>query len=478
MRSRKNANSRADVPRATSTNGDDLRRALDWIVTDQIFSDLRLHGNTGWSGVALVRLAVFWVWSSESSLVAAANDAIECATKIFGSSAVASYQALTNALGRYSDHLFPILYARLHGLMRECDHGRFRIGRWLVLAVDGSRMKAPRTAKNERGLLQSRAKSKKRAGSKVAKRKKKGPLGQRTRHNPRDQGPLVWLTMIWHVGERLPWCWKTGPAYSSERHHLLDMLEEQPFAENTLFCADGGYIGYELWRAMDDREHRFLIRVGANVHLLKSFRDSRQRGDVVYSWPERIMTKHKLPLKLRLFQFKDARNRAVYLVTNVLQEQLLTRKQAGEIYRQRWGIEVQFRNLKQTFGRTKLRSRTPDRAMVELQWSLVGMTMIQLLARKERLATGDCERCTSMAMALRIVRQALQHHAAAPNRKQRLKARLAQAVIDAYQRTRPKGSRDYPRQKEPETIGKPRIRAASQVQLRRLQKLTSKAVAR
>lgn len=46
--------------------------------------------------------------------------------------------------------------------------------------------------------------------------------------------------MIWHVGERLPGRWKTGPAYSSERHHLLDMLEEQSFAENTLFCADGG----------------------------------------------------------------------------------------------------------------------------------------------------------------------------------------------------------------------------------------------
>lgn len=473
MRSGKNAAPRADTPRPANTNGEDLRRALNWIVSDRMFSDLRLHGNTAWTGAALVRLAVLWVWSPESSLVAAANDAIEGATKIFGSSAVASYQALTNALRRYSDQLFPVLYARLHGLMRECDHGRFRIGRWLVLAVDGSRIKAPRTVKNERGLCKSRVKSKKRSASKSKKRRQKGPMGQRTRHHPRDEGPLVWLTMIWHVGERVPWCWKTGPAYSSERHHLLDMLEEQPFAENTLFCADGGYIGYELWRAMDNREHRFLIRVGANVHLLKSLGHSRQRDDIVYSWPERMMAKHRLPLKLRLFQFKDSRNRDVHLVTNVLQEKLLTRRQAGEIYRQRWGIEVQFRSLKQTFGRTKLRSRTPDRAMMELQWSLVGMTMIQLLARKERLATGNSERCTSMAMALRIVRQVMQHHAATPHRSQRLKTRLAQAVIDAYQRTRPKGSRDYPRQKDPESTGNPRIRAASKVQLRRLHKLTN-----
>ena len=41
--------------------------------------------------------------------------------------------------------------------------------------------------------------------------------------------------MIWHVGQRLPWCWKIGPAYSSERHHVMEMLQEQQFPENTTF---------------------------------------------------------------------------------------------------------------------------------------------------------------------------------------------------------------------------------------------------
>ena len=82
-------------------------------------------------------------------------------------------------------------------------------------------------------------------------------------------------------------------------------------------------------------------------------------------------------------QFKDARNRNVYLVTNVLKEKSLTHHQVGETFRQGWGIEIQFRSFKQSIGRTKLRSRTPERAMVELEWSLLGLWVVQLLARKE-----------------------------------------------------------------------------------------------
>ena len=40
------------------TNGDDLRRALNWIVIDGIFAQVRLHGNVKWKPVALVCLAI------------------------------------------------------------------------------------------------------------------------------------------------------------------------------------------------------------------------------------------------------------------------------------------------------------------------------------------------------------------------------------------------------------------------------------
>jgi hypothetical protein len=366
----------------------------------------------------------------------------------------------------------------MQGLMRECDDGSFRIGLWLPLAVDGSRLKVPRTLKNERRFCKPWQKTKARKKPKIQKRgRTKSTTCQRTRYNPRAEGPLMWLTMIWHVGQRLPWCWKIGPAYASERHQVMEMLEEQEFPENTLFCGDGGYIGYDFWRAIHDKEHHFLVRVGGNVRLLKSLGYVRERNGIVYCWPRQAVRKKQLPLVLRLLQFKDARNGDVYLVTNVLEDNLLPRRQAGEIYRQRWGIEIQFRSLKQTFGRTKLRSRTPERATVELQWSLFGLWMIQLLALKEQAKALDPDQRTSIAAVLRIVRHMMQRDTTVPKRTECFTKQLAQAVTDTYQRKSRKGSRDYPRRRQRKTIGKPKIRIATREQKQRLKKYQSQAIA-
>jgi len=297
MCSRKNKTQSKVYASNSITNGDDLRRALGWIVNDKMFADLHLHGNAGWTAAALVRLAIFWVWSSESSLVAAANDAIACVTRVCGDSAVASYQALTNALNRYSSQLVPVLWIRMQGLMKDCDDGDCRIGLWLVLAVDGSRLKVPRTLKNERRFCKTKKKTEARKKPKPQKSRRSAKQTKSpTRKNPREEGPLMWLTMIWHVGQRMPWCWKIGPAYSSERHHVMQMLDEQEFPENTLFCADGGFVGYDFWKAILDKDHHFLIRVGGNVRLLKSLGHVRERNGVVYCWPNQAMRKKRLPL--------------------------------------------------------------------------------------------------------------------------------------------------------------------------------------
>ena len=482
MCSRKNATRSKKPAPVARTNGDDLRRALNWIVKDKMFAKLRVHGNTGWTATSLVRLAIFWVWSSESSLVDAADDAIACVTRIFGDSAVTSYQALTNALHRYSNQLRPILWTRLQALMKDCDDASFRIGLWLALAVDGTRLKVPRTLKNEQRFCKPPKKTKAGKKSKTQKRDRKAKRNksstrQRTRKNPRPEGPLIWLTMIWHMGQRLPWCWKIGPAYSSERHHVMELLEEQKFPENTLFCGDGGYIGYDFWRAIHDQGHHFLVRVGANVRLLKSLGYARERNGIVYCWPNHARSRKQPPLVLRLLHFKDGRNRDVYLVTNVLKTKLLSRRQAGEIYRLRWGIEVQVRSLKQTFGRSKLRSRTPERAAVELEWSLVGLWMIQLLARKEQVKAHDPDRQTSLAAVLRVVRHMMQQDATVPKRSESFTKQLAQAVTDDYERTNDKSSRDYPRQKPPKLIKKPNIVRATKEHKKILKRNMSQAIA-
>ena len=158
----------------------------------------------------------------------------------------------------------------------------------------------------------------------------------------------MWLTMIWHLGLSLPWSWRIGPSYSSERAHVVESLAQQTFPENTLFCGDAGFVGYDFWREIQSRGHHFLVRVGGNVRLLRRLGYVREYEGIVYCWPDAAAKKKHPPLVLRLLHFRDRRG-DVYLVTSVLNKKSLTDVQASEIYRRRWGIETNHAHYVQRF---------------------------------------------------------------------------------------------------------------------------------
>jgi IS4 transposase len=455
------------------TNGDDLKEAVNWLLGKGIFTKLRLHGNVTWTGLALVRLAIFWMWVSETGLVDAANFAIKLVRKLYGSAAVGSYEALTNALIRYTPQLLPKVWSRIHTLSQEQAGKLWRVGIWFVLGVDGSRVSVPRTAANEKKFCQSNKKKKTNAKKTNAKKKKRAP--KRSRHagvkraterrkshyDPQPVGPQMWLTLVWHIGLRLPWCWKVGPSFDSERAHLLSLLEEQDFPERTLFCGDAGFYGYDFWQGIRKKEHHhFLVRVGSNVRLLKNLGHVQQRNDIVFCWPNKQMQKKQPPLVLRLFRFRDGRGE-VYLVSSVLDEEQLSAQQASEIYRARWGIELQFRALKQTYGRSKLRSRTPEHDEIELHWSLVALTALQLLAIKNQKRLSEPAEKTSIAAVLSIVRSMIGESDQSRAACQSLPQRLAGATTDTYKRHSKKKSRNYPRRKQEPSAGPPHIISAN-----------------
>jgi hypothetical protein len=476
MRSKKDDRKRHGKYPPPETNGHDLRRALDWIVIEGIFANVRLHGNVKWRPLALVCLAIVWVWSSQPGLVEAAKDAIATVANLFGSDAVAvaSYQALTTALIRYTPQLLPALWARLQSLMRQSGQASWRVGKWLPLAVDGSRLGVPRTQRNEERF----SKPRKSRGKKKSGTKKRGRHAQRKRpkqstkshYDPQAVGPQMWLTLVWHIGLRLPWCWKLGPSYSSERAHLQTLLHEQRFPENTLICGDAGFVGYAFWRTIVEQGHSFLIRVGSNIRLIKHLGVVRHKGDIVYCWPDEAMKKKWPPLVLRLLCFHDGRGE-VYLVTNILNDAELTTQDASLVYRRRWGVELQFRSLKQTYGRSKLRARTPEIAEIELHWSLLGLTMLQLLATKEQTRAGEPADKTSIAAVLRIIRSMMAGRSENRPASASLGKQLQNATTDSYRRHGKKRSRNYPRRKEEPCTGAPIILTATAEQRERARKI-------
>jgi hypothetical protein len=443
----------------SQSNGDALRRALDGILKSGIFEDLSFHGNTKWQPVQLVALALLWVWSSKTALTDAFSDAHRWSTKLFGKAALTTYQGLAGALATWTPALMPLLWDRIHRLMEQANAEHWRIGKWLALGVDGSRDDTPRSRANE-----ARFCAKNFGKGKTAKYRKKKSKGMRRKRNrkspPHPVKPQVWITLLWHMGLRLPWSWKLGPSDSSERLHLMQILTERSFPKNTLFCGDAGFVGYDFWKAIIDGGHDFLMRVGGNVRLLTDLGHVRQRKDLVYCWPNQAMRKKQPPLVLRLLKFRKGR-KFIYLVTTVLDERSLSGRVAEELYRQRWGIEVQFRSLKQTFGRCKLRSHNPDRALIEMEWSLLGLTVIQLWAITEQRKAGLLPEQLSVAQAIRAVRQCLDELGEHPTPGKSLRALLQQATLDDYVRSGKKEARYKPKTRDKPSAGKPIVKLAS-----------------
>lgn len=445
------------------TQGAQLAKAIRWIVNDQIFANIKVHGNINWVPAHLVRVAIFWVWSSQPLLVESAKDAFKSVRIIFGSSGIASYQTLINALKKYSKQILPRLIARMHQLMEKTDQANFRIGSWLVLAVDGSRLNASRTLSNERRFCKPNKKKKlkkKKKNKRGRHAKKRKPVSKKKHDNPQPVGPQVWLTLLWHVGQRMPWAWKIGPSYSSERSHLLDMLKTENLPENTLICGDAGFVGYDFWNTIHVAEHRFMVRVGSNCNFLKQLGIVRERDGIVCCWPKKKQQGKQPPLVLRLLHFHDGHGE-VYLVTNELSSRKLSDSCASKIYRRRWGIEVQFRSLKQTYGRSKLLGRTPDVVEQELTWSLVGLWMAQLLALREQTNRIEPKAQTSVALVLRILRDILHCPNEIPARGESFRSRTANALTDTYERQSKKKSRNYPRRKEEPRTGPPKVERAT-----------------
>jgi len=443
----------------TSLPASHLRKAIDWCLQDNLFAAVKRHGNVSWNAKLLIVLAVFTAWGVQPRLTDCFTEALRFSTHFYGSATIATYQAMMRALVTYTPQLLPIVWIRFQLLMEQSAGEHFRIGPWNPLAVDGSRFTTARTLSNEKAFAaanygQGRMSKSRRKWKNKKRRSKK--LSQPVK-------PQIWLTLVWHMGTKLPWCWKTGRSNSSERQHLMELLKEVKFPEKTLFCGDAGFTGHEFWSSILASGQHFLVRVGSNVRLLKNLGHCRTGDGIVYLWPNSAARKKQPPIILRLIEVKGERG-SLYLVTSVLDRHQLSDSMFKKLYPLRWGVELQFRALKQTFGLSKLRSRNSDHALVELNWSIVALTMIQLLALKEQIKLDIPPEQSSVGEALRAIHQAMRKWNEPIPPKERLSAQLAGATKDQYQRTKSKRARYQANLKDKPSAGKPKISNATKAQ--------------
>jgi hypothetical protein len=447
---------------------DYLRRALAWLLPRAALTSIAFRADCTWSASQLAAAALLWAWSDELTLVERFHTARKIVQTLFPrqQEPAGSYQAFTKLLRRWTDTFVECLQQVLRQRMQQALASRWLLHGFAVFGTDGSRVELPRTRSNEEAYAPLPGPQRKHWRKRVRR-----PRQSAAARAKKANIPQLWLTVLWHAATGLPWNWRLGPCDSSERDHLLQMLLSLP--KDALITADAGFVGFDFLQLIVASGRHILVRVGSNVRLLRKLGTVRESGGIVYLWPDAAAQRGALPLVLRLVVTHSGRH-PVYLLTSVLSHQRLSDRQVCDLYRMRWGIELFYRHLKQTYQRRKLRSLEAENARLELEWSLLGLWAMALYAQVELARKRVPASKVSIAGVLRAFRRMLRDYLHPAHPEQSLCALVRRAVIDDYTR-RNKASRIDTRRKYDPPPGPPHIRRATRAQVRLAKRLTTQA---
>lgn len=184
----------------------------------------------------------------------------------------------------------------------------------------------------------------------------------------------------------------------NKRSHELPLLREQEssFQQNDIFIGDKGFICYY------DQVRLLQKGVDSIVALAKRKPQTPQQADAIMGEDELLITVPKftskiaqnrypkerwenLPDSTQMRQIKVTittpgfRTKTFYLLTTLLDEKRYPASLIAELYRQRWRVELYFRDLKTTLGMDIIQSKTPDMVTKEIQMFFITYNTIRLL---------------------------------------------------------------------------------------------------
>lgn len=296
--------SHQDRPCPLVINHDTIKQVFDWLLAPAVFANLPGRKQATWKPRMLAAAALVGATSEVSTLHERFAQARKIIQKVFRWQPApgGSYQGFVKMLAHWQPELLGAVVPHLREQMQEVHRAQWETAGYAVFAGDGSRVALARSTSLEATFApQQRRKSEhwKPAARRIPKKQ-----AAAARHK-KATSPQVWLTLLWHVGSGLPWAWRTGPSGSSERDHLVAMVPELP--AHALIVADAGFVGYDFWQTLLTAGHHFVIRVGANVRLVRQLGWTREHAQVVYVWPDRAAQKGQPPLVLRLVVVHDGK---------------------------------------------------------------------------------------------------------------------------------------------------------------------------
>jgi Transposase DDE domain len=351
-----------------------------------------------------------------------------------------SLAGFLHALGQLPMPVLRTLNCCLREQFAELFVDALRIHGWAPFACDGTRLLCPRSEKLQRHL---------------------GTAAKE------ESAPMLFLTALVLLPLGIPWTWRWGQGAADEHRHLRSMLPTLP--PRSLLVLDACYPSYDLYERLKKMDMAFLVRVSTRS-IFYTLDDDRRtdpeqlkrlRDRLVYYWPNKnAQKKGKPPIIVRLLRV-CGKHGDVWLATNIINNDQLSRKTAAQVYRWRWRNEGLFRQYKHLLHKVKIASRSvrlvhreADGAMLALQLLLAHAARTTQQG-KTTLIVMDCPR-----RMLLIIRSTINAALCRLGPRQLATYQFLLAKVRAEQRLRtsPRTRQIWPRRREHKPPKPPKLR--------------------
>jgi len=248
-------------------------------------------------------------------------------------------------------------------------------------------------------------------------------------------------------------CLQTGALLSyrlgSNKNAELPMLRQQwdSFGSGDIFLGDKGFCSYyDVWqfkqRGVDSvitLARRTPVAAASAVAVLGA-------DDLLIRWPKPVWNPllsyskeewHALPEHLDLRQIKvtinapGMRSTGYYLITTLTDATRYSAAELADLYRQRWDVELFFRDIKTTMGMDVLRCRTPDLVRKEILMHFIAYNAVRRLIVDAANTVECAPRRISFKASIQALRQwepQLHRRAADVGEQRRLLGSLRAAI--------------------------------------------------
>jgi len=153
----------------------------------------------------------------------------------------------------------------------------------------------------------------------------------------------------------------------------------------------------------------------------------------------------------------------------------------------RWGVEVEYRGLKQTIDKRHLRCRNSARVYVELDWSIRAMAMAELIALREQITNDDDSpteavpayntKDRSLANTMRTLRKCMRNLHKYADPTDDILRQLSRALVQKYNNRASKKSRYRPKNPDKKPLGEPTVKKLNREQTEKLRQVPEEMAA-